>query len=214
MLATFLLGETPDSMSNTGYNKNRRVGDSGFTLIEMLIVVAMVAILAGVAVVAYQRHLRSGRIVQGREFIAAIQAREETYYQQHGTYVTTNGTDFYPGLVTNEEPSVKPWTTPPAGWISLGARPPEHGTTFAYLVVASTGPNHALDATATALQIPQVAGGMTPQPWYYVIAHADLDGNATYANGGCGGTVHLPTDCTVMTATSARSTIVAQNEGQ
>lgn len=192
--------------------------NDGFTLVEMMIVVALVAILAGVALVAYRKHLNAGRITNAREFIALIQARQETYFQQHGTYVST-GTSFYPALVTHEEPTVKAWSTPPAGWVSLGARPPESGTTFSYLVKASdptTTPPHAVsgDAIALALQIPQAPATMAPRPWYYVIAHGDLDGNATYSGGGCSGSATLPDKCTVLTATSARSTIVAQHEGE
>jgi len=181
----------------------------GFTLIEMMIVVAIIAVLAGVALVAYKRHLHSSRTVGGQEFISRIEARQETYFQQHGTYITADA-NFFPALTT-DEPEPKSWESPPAGWISLGARPESGRTYFSFLVVASAGPNHALDATATALKIPaQPAAPMTPHPWYYVVGHADLDGDAA---GACGGTISTTT-CTLLTATSASSTVIVRNPGE
>lgn len=202
---------------NYARRANHRAGgrpSAGFTLVEMMVVVTMVGILAAVALVAYTRHIRSGRILSARQLVGEIQAREETYYQQHGTYVSAldganNG--FYPGL-TVAEPESKPWAAPPAGWLDLGARPDQGASFFAFKVVASQGPGHALDAEATALQIPaQPAAPMTPHAWYYVIGVGDMDGDAA---GGCMADPLTSTSCTVMTATSARSAVVVKNQGE
>lgn len=182
----------------------------------MMIVVVIVVILATVATIAYRRHLRSGRLVAAQGFVSALLARQEAYFQQHGSYadVSTAGT-FYPAL-SSPEPKAKQWTAPPNQWKDLGARPPGAASYFSFFVRASVGPNHALDANASRLRIPgQPASPMTPHPWYYVVAHGDLDGDATYTNGGCSGSsVVQPSGCTVVTATSADSSIIVRQPGE
>lgn len=203
-------------MGNRNYISADEIKRAGFTLVELMIVVVIVAILASVAVVAYQKHIKSGRLVGAREFVSRIQGRQESYFQQFGHYINVStASTFYPTLTT-PEPKAKQWASPPTTWVQLGARPAENGTYFSYFVGASAGPTHALDAIATTLGIPaQPGGGMTPHPWYYVVGHGDLDGDATYANGGCSGaTILAPTNCTVLTTTSAQSTIVVRNEGE
>jgi prepilin-type N-terminal cleavage/methylation domain-containing protein len=202
--------------SKTSHRRSDVARAGGFTLVELMIVVIIVVILATVAAIAYRRHLRSGRIVAAQEFVSRIQARQETYLQQHGSYadISTAGT-FYPAL-SSPEPKAKPWTTPPNEWKDLGARPPANSTYFGFFVRASAGPNHPLDANASTLRIPaQPAAPMTPHPWYYVVAHGDLDGDATYANGGCSGaSVVRPLACTLVTATSADSSIIVRQPGE
>jgi prepilin-type N-terminal cleavage/methylation domain-containing protein len=206
-------------MRNSSHTYFTRRRERGFTLVEMMLVVAIIAILAGVALVAYRRHVRSGRIVSAQEFVSVIQARQEIYFQQNGTYVTTHATNAYPPLATNDEPRLKDWNPSDAGWVSLGARPPANGTTFSYIVVASattTTPAHAVPSGSVAdqLGIPQPPSSMAPRPWYYVVGHADLDGDATYTNGRCTSGLLNPDDCTAITATSARSAIVVHNAGE
>lgn len=195
---------------------SRAARTEGFTLVELMVVVIIVVILASVALVAFRRHVRSGRIVGAQEFVSRILARQETYFQQHGTYanVSTAGA-FYPALA-KPEPKSKEWTTPPNEWKDLGTRPQGNATHFSFFVQASVGPNHPLDAVASILRIPpQPGGGMTPHPWYYVVAHGDLDGDATYVNGGCsGGTIANAPTCTVVTATSADSSIIVRDAGE
>ena len=190
----------------------------GFTLVEMMIVVVIIAVLAAVAFVAFTRHLKSGRLVAAREFISQIQARQETYFQQHGFYTSAGGAvlptaTFYPPLAA-PEPDSKDWApTAGWGWHALGARPEAGHTHFAFYVEAGTA---APSATATALGVPTVGatdGGVAAPPWYYVIAHGDLDGDASgYTDGRCSSDLVNPTDCTVLWATNARSEIVMRND--
>ncbi|MBK6846876.1 MAG: prepilin-type N-terminal cleavage/methylation domain-containing protein [Proteobacteria bacterium] len=190
----------------------------GFTLIEVMMVVVIIGVLAALALVGYQRHLRSGRLVAAQEFISRVQAREESYFQQWGVYVSTSA-GFFPALGgSGSEPEAKPWTAVPAEWVTLGARPETDTSYFAYSVVASVpAGGHALDAVAPALGIPAqpAAGGpLDPHAWYYVIGHGDLDGDASYAGGGCAGGPLGITDCTIVASSSARGSIVRWNEGE
>lgn len=59
----------------------------GFTLIEVMITVAIVAILASVALPAYNDYLMRGRLVEAQGELVAMRARLETYFLDNRTYV-------------------------------------------------------------------------------------------------------------------------------
>ncbi len=58
----------------------------GFTLIEVMIVVAIVAILAAIAVPVYTEYGQRGRIVEAITPLGDMQARLEQYFQDQRTY--------------------------------------------------------------------------------------------------------------------------------
>ena len=67
----------------------RRIG--GFTLIELMIVVAIVAILARVALPIYSDYVLRGRLVDATNLLASMRAQMEQYYQDNRTYATSGG---------------------------------------------------------------------------------------------------------------------------
>lgn len=58
----------------------------GFTLIEVLIAIAVVAILAAVAIPAYTDYLRRGHVQEAIANLADLRVRLEQYYQDMRTY--------------------------------------------------------------------------------------------------------------------------------
>ena len=225
----------PQSLSMRVPRPNRRAAakelspdpntELGFTLVEMMVVVAIVATLATIATVAYRRHIRGGRVIAAQTFMATIQARQETYMSQNGQYCDVSGAGWFP-TIQADEPVAKLWndTTIPADWKTLAARPENGQSYFAFYVLASTPPNHTIPAAVAANAIigipaqPSVASGIDPHPWWYAVAHGDLDGDDGGGAGGCNATpTTLPAsvaECTVIFTSSAKSNIAVYNVGE
>jgi len=62
------------------------LANKGFTLIELMVVVAIVAILAAVAVPSYQQYVREGRRSECKAFALDVAARQERYFTQESVY--------------------------------------------------------------------------------------------------------------------------------
>lgn len=60
----------------------------GFTLIEVMIVVAVIGILAAVALPSYNDYVRRGQIPEAFTELSAYRARMEQYYQDNRNYGT------------------------------------------------------------------------------------------------------------------------------
>lgn len=67
----------------------RRHGAGGFTLIEVMITVAIVAILAAVALPSYRDYILRGQLVDGTNGLAALRADMERFYQDNRSYLKT-----------------------------------------------------------------------------------------------------------------------------
>lgn len=65
----------------------QRYKNSGFTLIELMVTVAIVAILAAVAVPSYKDYSMRGKIPQATNNLATLRVQLEQYYQDNRTYV-------------------------------------------------------------------------------------------------------------------------------
>jgi prepilin-type N-terminal cleavage/methylation domain-containing protein len=67
---------------NTRYRSSQ-----GFTLIELMIVVAIVAILTTIAYPNYRDYVIRGQLVDATQGLAAVRANMERYFQDNRTYV-------------------------------------------------------------------------------------------------------------------------------
>ena len=70
----------------------------GFTLIELMIVVAVIAILAIIALPMYTEHVRKGKRAESMQALGDLQLRQESYRADNPTYGTM---DQLTGSATN-----------------------------------------------------------------------------------------------------------------
>ncbi|OWW21746.1 type IV pilin protein [Noviherbaspirillum denitrificans] len=65
----------------------QRLASTGFTLIELMVAVAIVAILAAVALPSYSNYVMRGRIPQATNNLATMRVKLEQYFQDNRTYI-------------------------------------------------------------------------------------------------------------------------------
>ena len=152
----------------------------GFTLVELMVVVAIIGILAVLAVVSYSSFIRKGHTAEATQMVASIKTAQEAYHAEVGTYLSISGnldTDYCPAHAAGD-PTLVAWD----GTCGTGTDKP-----WSKLPVNSAGPVMFGYATMAGL-----AGGTMPMPnnmastpvpptltgdWYVVAARADLRGN-------------------------------------
>jgi type IV pilus assembly protein PilE len=86
---------------------SRRI--KGFTLIELMVVVAIIAILTAIALPNYRDYVIRGNLVDGTNQLAAYRAQMEQYYQDARTYKSSGSAFTTPCPSSLTVPSGK-WT--------------------------------------------------------------------------------------------------------
>ncbi len=85
---------------NRNHRKDRRNSRAGFTLIEILLVVVIIGMLAGIAAVSVPKHLKKARNARAAADISSISMAVQSYYMEVGKYppnldALTSGNDPY-----------------------------------------------------------------------------------------------------------------------
>lgn len=79
-------------------NQLRKRTESGFTIIELLIVIAIIGILATLVLTNFQGAQAKGRDTVRKNDINSVYQKLEEYYNENGSYPTTLTTTNLPGI--------------------------------------------------------------------------------------------------------------------
>lgn len=77
------------------YFKRRLINHQGFTLVELLIALAIVALLAAIALPSYNEQVLRGRRADGKAFMLDLASRQERFFSQ---YISYTGVIVAPGV--------------------------------------------------------------------------------------------------------------------
>ena len=82
-----------------------RTASTGFTLIEVMITVAIIGILAAIAIPSYRDYVLRGQLVDATNGLSVLRANMERYFQDNRTYLDS-GTFKPPCTVTSTNPNI------------------------------------------------------------------------------------------------------------
>ena len=147
----------------------------GFTLLELMIVVAMLGILAAIAIPSFfSESARAKANSETGEILAELSTREDQYGLENGTYLSTAAC---PALPSAKPQSASSCVALAGPWGRLKVRLEDMNIRCSYAVTAG-----AAGTPAT----PPAQFTMVQQPgtWYFIVATCDEDGssakNGTY----------------------------------
>lgn len=146
---------------------------SGFTLIELMMVVVILGILGAIAVPMFGSYLNRSRATEGAAMLGEIKQRQEAYRSEFGQYCDVGGggpsASYNPASVPQGTTALWDPAAASNGWRQLGVNA-DGPVRFRYATWAG------LPGTAPAAPGVQFNGS---DFWFVATAEADLDGDRT-----------------------------------
>lgn len=145
-----------------------RTNQKGFTLIELMIVVAIIGILAAIAIPNFLQYQLKSKTAEAKTNIGSIRTSQEAFKAEYDYYATCTDNPGVAGVGTAKVAWVA--AVPGDGWTEIGYAPA--GNVY-YSYEVSIGGNTNAAAILTNLGV-GVCGDAVA-----IAAAANLDGNAT-----------------------------------
>jgi len=141
----------------------------GFTLLEVMITCAVIAILAAIAIPAFSRESRRGKAdTEIAPMFAELSVRQEQYKIDNSRYLTTAACPATPSAAGVSAAACvaagQPWTT-------LRVVLPTQKLRCSYAITTGLGDVTVTNPSAFTFVSPPIS-------WYYIIATCDMDGVA------------------------------------
>ena len=166
---------------------------AGFTIIELMVVVAIVAVLATVAVMAYTRHVRKARAGEVTVMMNEFKTKEEAYHAERGGYRNLSvGGEAAPTWLP-AAPCTKvggQWNLDAAcvtgtlgEWTALRVSAGKGSIWCQYTVVAGTPATDPTGGTWGG----RLFSAAPVKDWFFVMAQCDFDNDATFSQYASGG---------------------------
>ena len=98
---------------------NKFKNDKGFTLIELMIVVAIIGVLAAIAIPQYTNFRYKAKTAEAKSNLGAIRLGQEAYFTEHEAYVVCAAT---PDAVAGSFPGKNaiPWADADGNFVKIG----------------------------------------------------------------------------------------------
>lgn len=151
----------------------------GFTLIELMIVVAIVALLAGVALPSFLDSVRKSRRSDAIAELAKVQQAEERWRSNNTTYNSADASSASTGLGLVSGTTASTSYTTSSGYYTIAINAAAASATSYTIRAAGLG-SQASDTNCQYLQIAMSSGTLT-----YASGPTSAVGNGAAANNAC-----------------------------
>ncbi len=170
-----------------GHSRSR-----GFTLTELMAVVAIMAVLATLAIAGFRRTVFASDVTQAQVALRSIGAAEERFRSLNQVYLDVStgpgnaGQGWYPLTSVPKNQKVSFTNTTHADYNPAGRKgwrylnpPITQPVEFVFKVNAGL-PSTPITSVALATPSLTYAAGSDTEPWYVAQARADADGDGIY----------------------------------
>ena len=160
-------------------------GTKGFTLVELMVVVAILGVLASVAIVSFRKYLLRAKVSEAYTMLGVIRERQETYRAEFNQFcdVSSSAHDGTVGSASGFWPTASPGAAPtdwyaslPAEWTQLGVKP--SGPVYFRYDTVGGNPGVAPSFFGSDLGYAALPDAQK-DAWWAAHAYGDLDGDGT-----------------------------------